>query len=131
MSMEETEKNAVLYVDDEKVNLELFRLNFAKDYDVKIALSAKEGFSIIKESNIDVIISDLRMPVMNGIEFIKKIKQEYPDKICIILSAFIEPDLMLKSGDKDLIFSYIPKPWKKNDVKKVIDQAINIVKNEN
>lgn len=129
--MEDTEKNTVLYVDDEKVNLELFRLNFARDYDVKIALSAKEGYSIMKENNIDVIISDLRMPVMNGIEFIKKIKQEYPDKICIILSAFIEPDLMLKTGDKDLIFSYIPKPWKKADVKKVIDEAMSIVKSEN
>ncbi len=129
--MNDTEKNTVLYVDDEKVNLELFRLNFAKDYDVKIALSAKEGFSIIKENNIDVIISDLRMPVMNGLEFIKKIKNEYPDKICIILSAFIEPELMLKTGDKDLIFNYIPKPWKKSDVKKVIDEALSIVKNEN
>jgi response regulator RpfG family c-di-GMP phosphodiesterase len=129
--MEETEKNTVLYVDDEKVNLELFRLNFAKDYDVKIATSAKEGFSIINENDIDVIISDLRMPVMNGIEFIKQIKEKYPDKICIILSAFIEPDLMLKGGDKDLIFSYIPKPWKKQDVKKVIDDAFSIVHNEN
>lgn len=129
--MVEIEKNTVLYVDDEKVNLELFRLNFARDYDVKIALSAKEGFSIMEENNINVIISDLRMPVMNGIEFIKKIKQEYPDKICIILSAFLEPELMLKTDDKDLVFSYIPKPWKKADVKKVIDEAMSIVQNEN
>lgn len=106
-------------------------MNFAREYDVKIALSAKEGFSIIKENNINVIISDLRMPVMNGIEFIKKIKQEYPDKICIILSAFLEPELMLNTGDKDLVFSYIPKPWKKADVKKVIDEAMSIVQNEN
>jgi YesN/AraC family two-component response regulator len=85
----EKAKNVLLYVDDERVNLELFRINFAKDYDVKIALSAKEGHSIIKENKVDVIISDLRMPEKNGFEFIKEIKRENPGKICNILSAFL------------------------------------------
>jgi CheY-like chemotaxis protein len=120
----EMEKKILLYVDDERVNLELFRLNFSKEYDVRIALSANEGLSILREHNIDVIISDLRMPEMNGFEFIKEIKKDNPGKICIILSAYLEEEDIKNSISEGLIFSYLTKPWKKPEVKRVIEDAI-------
>ncbi|MCB8965018.1 MAG: response regulator [Bacteroidales bacterium] len=116
--------NKILYVDDEHINLELFKINFRNDFEVFIADSAMRGLEILNEQPINIIISDLKMPNMNGLEFIEKIKSETPEKICILLTAFMESDVMLKAINNELIFRYIMKPWRKNELKEVIDLAI-------
>ncbi|HPV57322.1 MAG TPA: response regulator, partial [Tenuifilaceae bacterium] len=70
--------NKILYVDDEQINLELFKINFRNDFDIRIANSALKGLEILQEEEIDVVISDLKMPHMNGLEFIEKIKATNP-----------------------------------------------------
>jgi len=119
------DKKNILYVDDERINLELFRINFKDNYNVVIADSAKQGLSLLKEQDIKVIISDLKMPEMNGIEFIEKIKSETPEKVCILLTAYIEPDVMLKAINEELVFRYVTKPWKKNDLQGIIETAFD------
>ena len=115
--------DTILYVDDEFINLELFKVAFENDFHVITADSAKEGLEILEKENINVIVSDLRMPVMNGIEFIEIIKKNNPEKICILLTAYIESDVMLKAINKELVFRYILKPWKREDLKKIINEA--------
>ena len=71
----------ILYVDDEFINLEIFEINFSEKYEVFTALDAKSGLEVLaKESGIVVVISDMRMPEMNGIDFIKIAKSQFPDK---------------------------------------------------
>ncbi len=118
----ETKKN-IIYVDDEPINLELFKINFKHDYQVSTALSAVEGLKIIEEQNIMVVISDLRMPEMNGLEFIEHIKGRWPHKVCMLLTAYIESDVMLKAINQELIFRYITKPWRKDEVHRIIEAA--------
>ncbi|MDI3526048.1 MAG: hypothetical protein PWR03_231 [Tenuifilum sp.] len=120
-------KRKVLYVDDERINLELFRINFRNDFEVILADSAEKGLEILKNEEIDVIVSDLKMPKMNGIEFIEKIKKETPKKVCILLTAFMESEAMLKAINEELVFRYIMKPWKKDDMLKVLDMAFSKV----
>ncbi len=119
--------NKILYVDDEQINLELFKINFRNDFDIRIANSALKGLEILQEEEIDVVISDLKMPHMNGLEFIEKIKATNPSKICILLTAFMESDVMLKAINNELIFRYIMKPWRKEELKQVIDLALTKV----
>jgi response regulator RpfG family c-di-GMP phosphodiesterase len=121
MELESLKK--ILYVDDEKVNLELFRLNFKKEYQVLTCLSGFEGIEIVKQEDIKVVISDLRMPGINGIEMIEEIKKIDPSIICILLTAFIEPQVMLKAINEEIVFRYITKPWKKEEVKNIIELA--------
>ncbi len=113
----------ILYVDDERVNLELFRLNFKKDYDVITCLSGEEGIANITKENIKVVISDLRMPAMSGLEMIEQIKNIDPLIICILLTAYIEPHIMLRAINEEIIFRYITKPWKKEEMKNAIELA--------
>lgn len=113
----------VLYVDDEQINLELFELSFRKDFVVHKSLDAKDGLDILDNESIDVIVSDLRMPEMNGIEFIKVVKQRYPDKNCILLTAFDEPNLIKDPEVKSILFSYILKPFRKEELKSIIIEA--------
>lgn len=121
----ENQKKKILYVDDEYINLELFKLNFEDDYDVYIAESGFKGLDILKETEINVIISDLKMPEMNGIEFISEIKKNSTDNICILLTAFMESDVMLKAINEELVFRYILKPWKRSDLEEVIKVAFD------
>ncbi len=115
----------IIYVDDEQINLELFKINFRNDFEVFIADSALKGLDILTQNNdINVIVSDLKMPHMNGLEFIERIKTENPSKVCILLTAFMESDVMLKAINNELIFRYIMKPWRKDEIKGIIELAL-------
>lgn len=115
----------ILYVDDEHINLELFKINFRNDYHVLTADSAQKGLELISNDSINVIVSDLKMPGMNGLEFIEKIKQYSPEKVCILLTAYVEPNVMLKAINEELIFRFATKPWLKSSLTKIIELAFS------
>ena len=118
----------ILYVDDEPINLKLFELTFKSHYHVVTALSAREGLEILeKDPGIHIIVSDLRMPEMDGLEFIKVIKERDPQKICLLLTAYIESDVMLEGFNKDLLFRYITKPWNKEEMAETLQAAFEKV----
>ena len=119
-------KETILYVDDEVVNLELFKANFENEYDVITAESGQEGLNILKSKNkINVIISDIKMPGMNGFEFINRVKSSTPDKVCIVLSAFLRSDIEENPTNEKDIYRYLNKPWRKPEMKQVIIEAID------
>ena len=115
----------ILYVDDEVINLELFQLTFMKEFTVFIAGSALEGMQLIAQNpDIHVVISDLKMPVKNGLDFIKEVKASYPEKVCMLLTGFIESEIMLEGFNKELIFRYLMKPWSRDEVGETIREAL-------
>ena len=64
----------ILYVDDEAINLELLQLTFMNELDVVTATSALDGLAVLESNpDIQVVVSDLKMPVMNGLDFIKEV----------------------------------------------------------
>ena len=117
----------ILYVDDEPINLELFRLNFEGLFDVELANSGKAGIQIALNKKVPVIISDLKMPGMNGIEMIDHIKAISPDTVCILLSAYFESEAKKMGLKKEQIFKYITKPWRRDDLMSIIQEAYNSV----
>ena len=116
----------ILYVDDEAINLELLQLTFMDEFEVITAESAEEGLRLLAMNpDIHVIISDLKMPVMNGLDFIKEIKRQYQDKVCMLLTGFLESEVLLEGFNKELIFRYIMKPWKRDELDQAIHDALN------
>jgi len=116
----------ILYVDDEVINLELLQLTFMNSFNVITARSAEEGLRLLRSHpEIRVIISDLKMPVMNGLDFIKVVKQSDQGKICMLLTGYMESEIMLEGFNKELIFRYIMKPWNKNDLERNIREALS------
>ena len=115
------EKHKVLYVDDEPTNLLLFDLNLKKRFQVLTAESGKEGLEVLlKHPDTAVVISDMKMPGMNGLEFIAALKELYPNKKCMILTGYeINPEMQdaLNSG---LILRCLKKPMKMDDLAKII-----------
>ena len=115
----------ILYVDDEVINLELLQLTFMNEFTVITADSAREGLKLLAlNPDIHVIISDLKMPVMNGLDFIKEVKRNNPEKVCMLLTGFMESEIMLEGFNKELIFRYLMKPWNKDELAGTIREAL-------
>ena len=116
----------LLYVDDETINLTLFELNFKKKYKVLTAESGDEGLEKLSaDDDIIVVISDMKMPGMNGVEFIKKARENYKNIAYFILTGFDINEEIADALNDNLIHKYFRKPF---DMKE-IDEAINAVIN--
>ncbi len=117
-------KHTLLYIDDEVDNLEVFKTVFRHDFNIITADSARKGLHFLREAPIDLIISDYRMPETNGIDFLAEVSKEFPDTNRIILTAYSESDLILESINQAHVFGYLSKPWKKEDMRRMIDSAL-------
>ena len=119
-------KVKILYVDDEEINLLLFKANFNKKYEVIIAKNGFSGLEVL-ENNPDILIvfSDMKMPNMNGIEFITLAKSKYPDKIFYILTGFEITEEIQKALDTGLILKYFSKPFDMKEILSSINESAN------
>ena len=114
----------ILYVDDEQDNLTVFNSAFRRDYEVHLATSGAEGLEILKKHEIQLIITDQRMPEMTGIQFLEKIIPEYPDCIRMILTGFSDIEAIIQAINTGRVYRYITKPWSKEELKMNIDKAL-------
>ncbi len=117
-------KYSVLYVDDEETNLRVFKSNFRRFFNVITAVNPVEAIDILKENDIQVIITDQRMPEMTGTEFLEKILPDYPNVIKIILTGFTDIEAIKDGINRCGIYKYITKPWNFDEMKAVLDRAL-------
>lgn len=121
-----TDKIAILYVDDEPINLKLFELNFRSKYNILTASDGFEGLEILKNtSNIPIVISDMRMPGMNGLEFIAIAKQLFPSIIFYILTGYDITDEINEAINSNLIDKYFRKPFNFKEIDSAISEVIS------
>jgi class 3 adenylate cyclase len=113
----------ILYVDDEEHNLLSFHAAFRREYEIFTAASGEGGLDIIRKNNIDLIITDQRMPQMTGIQFLHKTLQEYPDTIRMILTGFSDVEAVIGAINTGHVFRYIMKPWNENELRMTIENA--------
>lgn len=120
------EKRTVLFVDDEeKILTSLKRSLLDEPYETIFASSGKEALEILQQSQVHVIVTDMRMPEMDGLELLKTVKEEYPHIIRMVLSGYADTNTLLVAINQGEIFRFIPKPWKSNEeFKTIIRQAI-------
>ena len=110
-------KHTILYVDDESINLELFNLNLRKFYNIYIADSPLKALEILKRhKEIDIVISDMRMPEMDGLTFIKEAKKEFPNIYYFILTGYDIDEEISQALNDNLIQKYFMKPFDIEDI---------------
>ena len=113
----------ILFVDDERQILNaLNRLFMDTQYEIFMADSGEAALGILEIEEIDLVVTDMRMPVMNGFELLGKIKELYPDVLRIILSGYSEKNTILTALQKNLAKLYIMKPWDNGVLLQVISQ---------
>ncbi len=119
-----SKKAKLMVVDDERDNLDLLYRTFRRDFQVYRAESAKAALEILdQEGEMSIIISDQRMPEMNGTEFLGKTVEQYPDTIRILLTGYTDVEDLVEAINAGKVFKYIVKPWNPTELKALIEQA--------
>lgn len=124
----------LLLVDDEaNILTSLKRMLRNEGYQVFTAGSGQEGLEILKHESIGVIISDQRMPGMNGTEFLSQVKELYPETVRIVLSGYTELETITSAINRGAIYRFLTKPWDDAQLKAHIAEAFQhyTLKNEN
>lgn len=114
----------VLVVDDEKeVGMAIQRLLVLDGYRVLVAGSAAEGFELLANNRVSVIISDQMMPIMAGTEFLSRVKELYPETVRIILTGHADLSFMTNAINLGGIYKFLIKPWSDDIIRETIDEA--------
>lgn len=123
--MQEPGKITVLYVDDELHNLNSFKANFRRDFNILTAQSGAEGLEILAElgNDIHIVLTDQKMPEMSGNEFLSILIDQYPKPIRVLITAYSDIETVIGAINEGKVFSYVSKPWSYNDLKKTIQDA--------
>jgi len=119
--MDKKDSINLLYVDDEKLNRDLFMINFRKHYNVTTAESGFEGLNTLKlNKDISIVISDMKMPGMNGVEFIRKAKSEHQNISFFILTGYDINDEISDAINEKVIKKYFRKPFNYKEIERSI-----------
>lgn len=104
-------KTKIIYIDDEPINLLLFKEIMGEKYAVLTVENGEDALTILENNaDIDYVISDMNMPMMTGIEFIKEAKSRFEDKKYFILTGYSINDEIQEAVDAKLIETYWTKP---------------------
>ncbi|HAS89681.1 MAG TPA: histidine kinase [Desulfovibrio sp.] len=118
-------KHKILFVDDEVNILKSFKILLRKEYDIDLAASAAEGLEkISKCSNYAVITSDLKMPSMDGIEFLHRVKDIAPDSVRIMLTGHGDLEAASLAVNRGHIFRFLTKPVPGDELRRVLKAAV-------
>ena len=115
----------ILCVDDEPNILSSLRRLFRQaGYQVLIANGGAEGLQVLEKEAVDLVISDMRMPEMDGAAFLNQVRQFWPDCLRILLTGYADITSTIEAINKGEIFRYISKPWDDNDLLLIVRHAL-------
>lgn len=117
----------ILLVDDEQSVLNSLQRFFRRSgYEVKTCTSGKEGLAILEDSKpYHLVISDYRMPKMNGVEFLSAVRSRWPDTVRIVLSGFADTSAIIAATNEGNIYKFIPKPWDEDFLLQSVHEALD------
>jgi len=109
----------VLYIDDEEINLKVFKFSFEQeDFKILTAKNADEGLMLLDRYDVAVLVSDQRMPGMNGTDLLALVWERYPRVQRILTSAYVDEDSVVHDIRSGRISCFVKKPW---NAKKLVD----------
>ena len=122
------ETYSILVADDERSMREFLEILLTKEgYRVSLAASGEEAFKILENNTFDLLITDIRMQDVDGIDVLKKAKALSPETVVIMISAFATAETAVEAM-KEGAYDYIPKPFKVRDFKKIVRDALESMK---
>ena len=117
----------ILFVDDERAILRsLYRLFNGRDYEVYMAESGKEALEFLESNEVDLVVSDMRMPTMNGHQLLLRVKEKYPDTMRLILSGYAQEQELFRSLLDGSSKMYLLKPWDNQMLLQIVDHIFKL-----
>jgi diguanylate cyclase (GGDEF)-like protein len=120
----EQESRTLLLLDDEENILSALNRLLRRDgYRIFTATTVHQAFDILARNNVEVILSDQRMPEMSGTEFLSKVKGMYPGTVRIILSGYTDLETVTEAVNRGAIYKFLTKPWSDDELRFQIREA--------
>ncbi|AHC16565.1 diguanylate cyclase [Salinispira pacifica] len=117
-------RDKILFVDDDTNLLQSIQRNFRRSYECAVAADADEALKILESGDrFSVVVADYRMPGNNGIDFLRKSMERFPDTIRIMLTGYADMETALKAINQSRVFSFLQKPFDTGDLKTVLEEA--------
>lgn len=117
-------ERTILLVDDEANILSaLTRVLRPQGYRILRAGSGKEGLELLAQNEVGVIVTDQRMPVMTGVEFLHQVRDRYPETVRIVLSGYTELNSITDAINRGAIYKFLTKPWEDDLLRANIEEA--------
>jgi DNA-binding NtrC family response regulator len=117
--------HTILFVDDEENVLESMKREFHKEpYSLRFALGGPKALDILRTDTVSVIVSDMRMPMMDGVAFLRKAKKAQPNAVRIILSGHSDMETVLRAIASGDIWRFLVKPWEHDDLLDTVEKAV-------
>jgi DNA-binding NtrC family response regulator len=117
-------RDAILVVDDEAPVLEAFAAALEPYFDVSTATSSREADFILRKKEFKVVISDHLMPGGNGMSFLVRAREEYPQMQRILVTGYMKPEMLIRSVNEAALFRYLLKPVALAELIKVVQDAV-------
>ncbi len=127
--MNDTDKLQLLIVDDEQIVLDSIRkhLRNMEELELHAMLSAEEALKFVEENHADIILTDLMMPDIDGLELIRMVKDKDPNILMIMITGYATINSALQAMQLGA-FDYIAKPFTREELKKIVRRAVDLVK---
>ncbi len=123
--MEAARRANVLFVDDEPRVLTSMRALFRRDYNVHLANSGDQALALLEQADMDVIVSDQRMPGMTGVDVLKACKERAPRAMRILLTGYADKDAITASINEGEVFRYLTKPCARETLRETVALAVS------
>jgi DNA-binding NtrC family response regulator len=117
-------KDAILVVDDEVPILQAFVAALSPYFEVESATSARDADFILRKKQFKVVISDHLMPGGNGMSFLVRAREEYPQMQRILVTGYMKPEMLIRSVNEAALFRYLLKPVSLSELIKVVQDAV-------
>ena len=122
-SSPEPAKDAILIVDDEPAILEAFQSALSSYFDVTTASSARSADFVLQKKQFKVVIADHLMPGGNGMSFLVRAREEFPQMQRILVTGYMKPEMLIRSVNEAALFRYLLKPVALAELIKVVQEA--------
>jgi len=118
------DKNSIMVIDDEKIVGAMSKRSLEQEgYEVETFLDGESALARLKQKSFDVVITDLKMKGIDGLEILRTVKQLYPKTVVIMITAFANLDVAIEAL-RDDVHDFFPKPVKIKDLKASIKKAL-------
>jgi DNA-binding NtrC family response regulator len=117
--------NRIMIIDDEKIVCEMSKISLEEEgYEVETFLSAAPALERLDKQQFDVVVTDLKMKGIDGIQVLKTVKDNHPETKVIMITAFANLDVAIEAIKND-VFDFFPKPVKIKELKESIKKALH------
>ena len=125
-------KHTILVVDDDKLFVEYIqRVLSGECYNIIGGSSGQEGLEILEKQHVSMVISEYKIPIMSGLEFLEKVRIIYPDILTIMVTDHADIKLVIKAINEAGVYKFLLKPWDdidfKNTIKKTLE-SLQVIK---